>query len=88
MWGKLVAVAFAVILFLLPCGAEDALLEEEYKNMMDSVPGDVAGLLPDGFFSEDMDEVHDAVKEVSGFGWIMKHAARLLGGSCSPRSYG
>jgi hypothetical protein len=23
--------------------------------------------------------VHDAVKEVSGFGWIMKHAARLLG---------
>lgn len=65
MWGKLVAVAFAVVLFLLPCCAEDALLEEEYKNMMDSVPGDVAGLLPDGFFdgidgaASELDEVLD-----------------------------
>jgi len=54
-------------------------LEEAYSQLEDAVPEDVADLLPEGFFSGNMDEVHEAVREVSGFGWILKHAAKLLG---------
>lgn len=73
---------FLALLFVLAAGAEAGsaeALEDAYSHLAESIPGDVAALLPDGFFSENMDEVHGAVKEVSGFGWIMKHVAKLLG---------
>ena len=81
LFGAVLALFLACI-FSLAAGAESGngeVLADAYSRLAELIPEDVADLLPDGFFSEDIDEVHDAVKEVSGFGWIMKHAARLLG---------
>ena len=67
-------------LFCLSAGAEEdnQAVKEGYDSFLEAIPDDVAKLLPDGLFSENMDEVHSAVREVTGAGWLFSHIGELL----------
>ena len=52
---------------------------EEYEQMLDGIPEDIARLLPDGIFSDNPEEIYGAVSEISGFRYIFRTAAELSG---------
>ena len=67
-----------IIIFPLGVSAEDE-LPEEYKDMVDSIPDDVAQLLPDGIFSSELSEVEGAVNEMSSWDFIWNTVFEMIG---------
>ena len=51
----------------------------EYSEMLDSIPEEVAELLPEGFYSEDAEEAADAVDKMNSPSYILKSVFSLLG---------
>lgn len=74
----LVVFCLSTVFSLSVCAENDA-VGDAYSSFIDAIPEDVADLLPEGIFSEDMDEVHGAVREVTGFGWMMGKIGELIG---------
>ena len=67
-----------IIIFPFGVSAEDE-LPEEYKDMVDSIPDDVAQLLPDGIFSSELSEVEGAVNEMSSWDFIWNTVFEMIG---------
>ena len=80
---KLSFIAFLLILpifFILPVEAEEEnLAPDGYDDFMNSLPEDIAELLPDGMFSSDMEEIGSAVKEASSWDYIWDVIFDLIG---------
>lgn len=80
---KLSFIAFLLILpifFILPVEAEEEnLAPDGYDDFMNSIPEDIAELLPDGMFSSDMEEIGSAVKEASSWDYIWDVIFDLIG---------
>ena len=77
--GRLFGLVFAVMLVLIcPVCAEDAVFGEAYSSFLEQIPEDVAALLPDGIFSEDVAEVGEAAAEMSGFRFLLARVSELL----------
>ena len=69
MWAKIFAAFFLAVMLILPCAAEtDADIDKEFSDMMDSIPDDVAELLPDGFF-DGIDGAASGLDEVLDMGF-------------------
>lgn len=51
----------------------------EYEQMLDGIPEDIAGLLPEGLFSDNTAEIYGAAEEMSSFSYIIKTVASLAG---------
>ena len=76
----LLAAVFCLVFALtLSVCAEENSVGGAYSSFTEAIPKDVADLLPEGIFSEDMDEVNAAVREVTGFGWFMGKIGEILG---------
>jgi stage III sporulation protein AE len=71
------AVLFA--LFTVHTAAEET-MPPDYDNFLGAIPDDVAGLLPDGFFSGDADKVASAVGEAAGVDSLIDMAINALSG--------
>lgn len=54
-------------------------LPDEYKDFTDSIPEDIAKLLPDGIFSSDINEVREGVEEASSFEYFTDRIFDLIG---------
>ena len=54
-------------------------ISEDYEQLLHGIPEDMADELPDGLFSEDIDEIHGAVDQMSGFDYITDTVTRVLG---------
>lgn len=90
--GFLCLLSFSLLLFSVSAGAEETVSTESYEQMpteygtwLDSVPEDIAELLPPALFSEDSKETADAVMEMSSFSYLIKTLLKLIGaevGSC------
>lgn len=52
---------------------------DSYEKMLDSIPGDVAELLPEGLFSDDPEQIYQAAEQVTGFKYILSCVLRLTG---------
>ena len=52
---------------------------EEYEQMLDGIPQDIAEMLPDGLFSDDLSEIHGAVEQMSSFEYIINTVVHLFG---------
>ena len=75
----LLAAVFCLVFALtLSVCAEENSVGGAYSSFTEAIPKDVADLLPEGIFSEDMDEVNAAVREVTGFGWFMGKIGELF----------
>ena len=75
----LATVLCLLLLFSLSVCAEEDGVGDAYSSFTEAIPKDVADLLPEGIFSEDMGEVNSAVREVTGFGWFMGKIGEILG---------
>ena len=81
----------AIFLILFSClslgaGAEEPdiateseAIANELADWQNAIPGEVAALLPEGFFSKDITEVAAGVKEASGFSAVLSVIGRLTG---------
>ncbi|MBQ2734810.1 MAG: hypothetical protein IJF33_03165 [Clostridia bacterium] len=54
-------------------------MPEEYQSLLDTIPEDIAALLPDGIFSSDSSEVSEAVRELSHFSYLLNTLLSLVG---------
>lgn len=72
-----------LLFFALPVSAEGVELPEEYKEFSDSIPDDVAEMLPEGFFSEDYTKLSESVTEVSSAGYLLGLVWDLFCGGAS-----
>lgn len=52
---------------------------EQYEHLLDSVPEDIAELLPEGVFSEDPEQLHGAAEQMSSLDYIISCIGQLLG---------
>ena len=50
MWRRLLALFFALFAFCLPCFGEEISFDRELADIAESLPNEVEGLLPEGFF--------------------------------------
>lgn len=74
---------------VISCSAEDAgedgteqalpSLPEEFAELLDNLPDDVARFLPEDLFSSDAGKVGDAVRGMSGFSYLLNTALSLIG---------
>jgi len=83
------------LLLLLGGGTVTAFAEErenteelppEYSDLLDSIPEDIAEHLPEGIFSDDRDQVGEAVMEMSDFSYLLRTVLELIGarlGDCA-----
>ncbi len=60
-------------------GSEYQMISEELEAFKAAIPPEVAELLPDGFFSSDIGEMAEGVREVSGLQSVLSVVARLTG---------
>ncbi|MCQ2353676.1 MAG: stage III sporulation protein AE [Clostridia bacterium] len=69
-------------LFCVGTAAEknEGTMPDGYLDFIASVPEDVAELLPEGFFSDDLDDVGQAVEQMSTPGKILEFLLNLLSG--------
>lgn len=59
--------------------AETLPFSDEYKNLIDSVPDEIADLLPDKIFSDNAEDVVEGAKEATSFFYIMNTVLEYLG---------
>lgn len=52
---------------------------EQYEQMLDGIPSDVAELLPDGLYSHDAEQIGQAVEQMSSFDFLLSRVADVLG---------
>ena len=71
-----------VLLFALPfsaCAEETETLPKSYRDLLDALPPSVLEKLPEGAFSEEAEEVGDAVGEMSSFSYLLQTVLSLVG---------
>ena len=75
------ATAFTLFLFMLTtlASAEESRMPDGYRDFLDSIPNDASDALPDGLFSEDIEEVADAVSQMSGIEYLFAMLIQSLG---------
>jgi stage III sporulation protein AE len=74
------------VLFALPTAAEapdiapeSEVVADELRDFRDAIPPEVAELLPEGFFSEDMSAVADATSKAGAFSAVLSVVGRMTG---------
>ena len=76
-------VMFSILTFVLLSAnvfAEEQMeCADEYKEMLDSLPSDVAELLPDKLFSDSLTDLSDGAGEVMSFSYILNIFAEYIG---------
>ena len=76
-----IAVLIATVLLCALTGSATQYsdIEEQYEHMLDGIPSDIADLLPEGIFSRDVQQIGEAVKQMSSFEYIISAALNFLG---------
>ena len=79
-----VAMLAAVLMLSAYVSAEDTTEEkiefnEEYRDMLDALPEDIAQLLPEKLYSDNASDIVEGAKEVVSFGYIVRIMLEYLG---------
>ena len=71
----------AVLLCVQTCAASaDKTLDDAYSSFTDTVPDDVAALLPEGLFSENWEGTAQAARRAGSFGFLAEAVLKAFGG--------
>ncbi len=80
---RLFIVFFVIsVLILFPVkiyAQEEDSLPDEYEDLLDGIPSDIADLLPDGIFSDKESDITEAVGELTSWEYILNTAFDMLG---------
>ena len=92
-WRVLLSLLLACFCFSLPIVAQEeakildgSALPGEYHAWLESIPKEIAELLPTGIFSESREEMGEAVNEISSFSYLCSTLLELIGarlGGCA-----
>ena len=58
---------------------EDSDIPDEYDDMLDSLPNDIADMLPDEIFSDDINSIAQGTKELTSWDYIFNTVFDILG---------
>lgn len=58
---------------------EDMEYYDEYKDMLDALPDDIAELLPDKLYSDNVNDIASGASELVSFGYIVKTIFKVIG---------
>lgn len=72
-------ISLAVGLSLGVSAVEYGEIAGEYEEMLDGIPEDIAELLPEGIFSEEITEIGGAVDEMTDFGYFLRYIGETVG---------
>lgn len=61
------------------CGAGYENYGDEYEEMLDAIPNDIAELLPEGLFTDNPEQIYRAASEMSSFSYLLRTIASLCG---------
>ena len=80
---RLTKLIILIILFLslfsINAFAEDMEYYDEYKEMLDALPDDVASLLPDKLYSDNINDIASGASELVSFGYIAETIFKVIG---------
>lgn len=70
-----------MLVFTIPAFAEKGGEDyyEEYKNMLDAIPGEVADLLPGEIYSEKAEDIASGASKLTDFGYVINTVLEVLG---------
>ena len=74
-----IAAMMIAISFVMPCALAEDSYEDEYHAMLDSLPDDVASLLPEKLFSGKSEDIVEGADEIVSFGYITNVTLEYLG---------
>lgn len=77
IFGSICIVLF-IFSFALPLSAEED-MPDEYKNFTDSVPPEITDKLPDGFFSDSINDVSDSAGQMSKIEFLLSELLSAAG---------
>lgn len=70
----LLSASFSMVVF-----ADEEYIPDEYEDILDAIPEDIAEILPDGIFSKNITQIGEAVQEVSSWKYLIDVIFDLLG---------
>ena len=80
---RVVCVFCLLLVLLIPSitafAAEESEIPEEYEEMLDSLPGDIADMLPEEIFSDNIDDILKGVEQITSWEYIFDTAFDILG---------
>ena len=80
---RVVCVFCLLLVLLIPSitafAEEESEIPEEYEEMLDSLPGDIADMLPEEIFSDNIDDILKGVEQITSWKYIFDTAFDILG---------
>lgn len=80
---KRILIILLIVIFLtlgsLTVSAKEEDAIDEYENLLDNIPSDIADLLPDGLFSDNNDDIINAVNAMTSWEYILNTVFDILG---------
>ncbi len=78
---RIIVIILSAFLFVLPVCTEE--MPKEYEDFSSAIPEDVAQMLPDGFFSQDIGDISGAVSDAISPRYLLSTVFELLSGGLS-----
>ena len=79
---KRVCIIFLFVLIIFPAFnvfAEEASIPDEYEDLLDSLPSDIADMLPDEIFSNNLDDIAIGANKLTSWDYIFNMVFDVLG---------
>ena len=80
---RIVCVFCLLVVLLIPSivvfAEDETQIPEEYEDMIDSLPGDIADMLPDEIFSDNVDDIVKGANELTSWNYIFDTVFEILG---------
>ena len=80
---RIVCVFCLLAVLLIPSivvfAEDETQIPEEYEDMIDSLPGDIADMLPDEIFSDNVDDIVQGASELTSWNYIFDTVFEILG---------
>ena len=80
---RFICVLFAILTILTPvffvCAQEEGQIPDEYEDLLDSLPGDIANILPDEIFSDNIEDISQGAQKLTSWAYIFDTVFDILG---------
>ena len=80
---RIICFCFVLLVVFMPSlnvlAQEDSDVPDEYEEMLDSLPDDIADILPEDIFSDNIDDIGNGVSELTSWDYIFDTVFNILG---------
>lgn len=80
---RAICILFVLLSIFIPsfsvCAQEETQIPDEYEDMLDSLPGDIANMLPDEIFSDNIEDISQGTQKLTSWNYIFDTVFDILG---------